>query len=120
MAAAIVAQLLRRIRRGARSYADVDHPPGSGAGRLGLDLDLYDWINGGLMVLFFFVVGLEIKRELVEGELRDGAGRPARVLRSVGWSCLPWSISRSTPEAGTEGWGIPMATDIALAVGVLA
>jgi len=55
-----------------------------------LDLDLRDWINDGLMVLFFFVVGLEIKRELVEGELRDRAGRPCPCGRPwVGWSCLP-------------------------------
>ena len=85
-------------------------------------LDLHHWVNDGLMALFFFVVGLEIKRELVPGELRDRrAAALPRSPRSAGWSLPARSSSRSTPggEAPT-GWAIPMATDIAFAVGVLA
>ena len=75
------------------------------------------------MTLFFFVVGLEIKRELVAGELSDRAeGGPAgdRGARA-GWSSRPASTWRSSGGSpGSAGWGIPMATDIAFVVGVLA
>ena len=86
-----------------------------------LDLDLRDWINDGLMVLFFFVVGLEIKRELVEGELRDPRRAALPVCAALGGMIVPAAIYLAFNAGGeaAAGWGIPMATDIAMAVGVL-
>jgi Na+:H+ antiporter, NhaA family len=86
-----------------------------------LDLDLRDWINDGLMALFFFVVGLEIKRELVEGELRDPRRAALPVWAALGGMIVPALIyaAFNASGEGSEGWGIPMATDIAMAVGVL-
>jgi len=80
-----------------------------------------EWINDLLMVLFFFVVGLEIKREIVHGDLRDPKQVALPVLAAVGGMVVPallyFSFNAGTPAA--HGWGVPMATDIAFAVGVL-
>jgi NhaA family Na+:H+ antiporter len=86
-----------------------------------LDLDLRQWVNDGLMALFFFVVGLEIKRELVEGELRDRRRAMLPVCAALGGMLAPALIyaAFNAGGRGSEGWGIPMATDIAIAVGVL-
>ena len=90
-------------------------------GRFGFSMDLRHWVNSGLMTVFFFVVGLEIKRELVEGELRDPRKAITPVAAAIGGMVFPaliflaWTFG--TPEA--KGWGIPVATDIALAVGLL-
>ena len=86
-----------------------------------LDLDLRQWVNEGLMALFFFVVGLEIKRELVEGELRDRRRAMLPVCAALGGMLAPALIytAFNAGGRGSEGWGIPMATDIAMAVGVL-
>jgi Na+:H+ antiporter, NhaA family len=86
-----------------------------------LDLDLRQWINDGLMTLFFFVVGLEIKRELVEGELRDPRKALLPVCAALGGMVAPALIyaAFNAGGEGSRGWGIPMATDIAVAVGVL-
>jgi Na+:H+ antiporter, NhaA family len=86
-----------------------------------LDLDLRGWVNDGLMALFFFVVGLEIKRELVEGELRDRRRAMLPACAALGGMVAPALIytAFNAGGPGSEGWGIPMATDIAMAVGVL-
>jgi Na+:H+ antiporter, NhaA family len=86
-----------------------------------LDLDLREWINDGLMVFFFLVVGLEIKRELVEGELRDRRRAMLPVCAALGGMIAPAAIymAFNAGGVGSKGWGIPMATDIAMAVGVL-
>jgi NhaA family Na+:H+ antiporter len=84
--------------------------------------DLRHWINDGLMTIFFFVVGLEIKRELVAGELRGWRRAALPAIAAVGGMVVPALIYVAF-NAGTNnlrGWGIPMATDIAFAVGVLA
>jgi len=80
------------------------------------------WINDGLMSLFFFVVGLEIKRELVAGELRDPRNAALPMAGALGGMIVPavtyLVLQRGQP--GQAGWAIPMATDIAFVVGVLA
>lgn len=80
------------------------------------------WINDGLMAVFFLLVGLEIKRELVEGELSSLRQAALPVFAALGGMLVPAAIyalfNQGTPTAG--GWGIPMATDIAFAIAVLA
>ncbi|MBL8050831.1 MAG: Na+/H+ antiporter NhaA [Anaerolineales bacterium] len=80
------------------------------------------WINDGLMAIFFFVVGLEIKRELLMGELRTAKKAIIPFAAALGGMILPAAIymAFNVGKEGFSGWGIPMATDIAFALGVLA
>ena len=92
-----------------------------GLGSHSLDLDLRSWVDDGLMALFFLVVGLEIKRELVEGELSDPRQAALPVVAAIGGMVVPALIylAFNAGGDGAKGWGIPMATDIAMAVGVV-
>jgi NhaA family Na+:H+ antiporter len=87
-----------------------------------IEEDLRHWVNDGLMTLFFFVVGLEIKRELTIGELRDSRAAALPILAALGGMVFPAVLFLAVNPAGeaSRGWGIPMATDIAFALGVLA
>jgi len=100
------------------SYADVWHTHV----HVGLDLSLEHWVNDGLMAIFFFVAGLEIKRELVTGELRDPRSAALPAIAAAGGVVLPIVIFTvlMAGHPGAHGWAIPAATDIAFAVGVLA
>ena len=91
-------------------------------GLLVLDKPLEEWINDALMVLFFFVVGLEIKHELVAGHLRKPAAAALPAIAAIGGMAVPAGlyVAFNAGGAGSAGWGIPMATDIAFAVGVVA
>jgi Na+:H+ antiporter, NhaA family len=93
-----------------------------GGGPASVSLDLRHWVNEALMVLFFFVIGLEIKRELAVGELRDRRAAILPAIAAVGGAMLPALIYLAVVGGGDamRGWGIPMATDIAFAVGILA
>ena len=83
--------------------------------------NLQHWVNDGLMAIFFFVVGLEIKRELAVGELRDPRAAALPAAAALGGVVLPAVLFLAVaPDESSAGWGIPMATDIAFAVGVLA
>lgn len=83
---------------------------------------LQHWINDFLMAVFFFVIGLEVKRELVMGELRDLKRASLPIAAAIGGMIVPAAIylSLQTGAPGERGWGIPMATDIAFVVGCLA
>jgi NhaA family Na+:H+ antiporter len=90
-------------------------------GPLELRLSLLHWINDGLMTLFFLVVGLEIKRELVTGELRHARQAAMPAIAALGGMAAPaliYAAFNHGTEAG-RGWGIPVATDIAFALGIL-
>jgi NhaA family Na+:H+ antiporter len=81
-------------------------------------------VNDGLMVLFFFVIGLEVKRELAVGELSDRRAAILPLLAALGGMLVPATIflaaTSGSAESVRQGWGVPMATDIAFALGVLA
>lgn len=95
---------------------------GFSLGEMELKHSLRHWLNDGLMVIFFFYVGLEVKHELVLGELRDirtaalpiAAALGGMIVPALLYLCLQWN------QPGHRGWGIPMATDIAFVVGCLA
>lgn len=90
-------------------------------GNFSLDMSLEKWVNDGLMSVFFFVVGLEIKREMMVGELKSFKHSALPILAALGGMVFPALIytifNYGTPTA--NGWGIPMATDIAFAIGIL-
>jgi NhaA family Na+:H+ antiporter len=93
-----------------------------GIGGFGLAKPLSHWVNDGLMVVFFFVVGLEIKRELLVGELASVRRATLPVIAALGGMIVPAAIylAFNLGGPGSNGWGVPMATDIAFAIGVLA
>lgn len=103
-------------------YAALWHTPLTfGVGGAVFREDLHFWINDGLMVIFFFVVGLEIRREMHSGELSDLRRAALPVAAALGGMLAPALIYVSFNHAALtrHGWGVPMATDIAFAVGVL-
>lgn len=93
-----------------------------GGGTIGITQSLHHWINDGLMVVFFFVVGLEIKREMLVGELASVRQAALPIMAALGGMLVPAAIYAAVNAGGPgeRGWGIPMATDIAFALGVLA
>lgn len=92
-----------------------------GLGDFSLSQDLRHWVNEGLMAVFFLVVGLEIKRELVNGELKDHKKAVLPVAAALGGMIVPAAIyiAFNLDSSAIQGWGIPIATDIAFAVAIL-
>ncbi|MGQ1944098.1 Na+/H+ antiporter NhaA [Ornithobacterium rhinotracheale] len=86
-----------------------------------INKDLHHWINDGLMAIFFFVVGLELKREVIAGELSNPKNAILPLCGAVGGMLVPAAIYMLFNSSGepAQGWGIPMATDIAFALGIL-
>lgn len=93
-----------------------------GLGTWEISQDLRQWVNDGLMSLFFLVVGLEIKRELLTGELRDRRAAALPVIAALGGMVAPALIylAINAGGEGVRGWGIAMPTDIAFTLGILA
>ena len=107
----------------AASYEHLWHTPITfGIGTFTFTESVHFWINDGLMVIFFFVVGLEIRREIHSGELSDLKRAALPIAAALGGMAAPALIYLSLNSAGPsrQGWGVPTATDIAFAVGVLA
>lgn len=122
MVAALLALILANSAL-AHLYHDVAHVTISiGIGNWGLSKTLHHWVNDGLMALFFFVVGLELKREMLVGELAEPRQAVLPIAAALGGMIVPALIYYAVNPAGeaARGWGIPMATDIAFAIGALA
>ena len=121
MGTTIVALLLANSFM-AEAYLHFIHTPMSvRIGSWGITMSLHHWVNDGLMTLFFFVVGMELKREMLVGELADLRQAALPIIAAIGGMVIPALIYFAFNPGGdaARGWGIPMATDIAFAVGVL-
>ena len=121
MGAAIIALILANSFM-AETYLHVLHTHmGISVGSWEIDMSLHHWVNDGLMTLFFFVVGMELKREILVGELADLRQAALPIVAAIGGMVMPALIYLAINHGGdaARGWGVPMATDIAFAVGVL-
>lgn len=121
MATAVLALVLANSAL-AGAYHSLTHlPVGIRAGDWELDMTLHHWVNDGLMAFFFFLVGMELKREILVGELANFRQAALPVFAALGGMIVPAAIyvTLNATGDGLRGWGIPMATDIAFAAGVL-
>lgn len=121
MAMTIIALLLANTPL-TQTYADFFHTHiDISVGSWKLTHTIHHWINDGLMAIFFFIIGLEIKREVLVGELSSIKVAILPILAAVGGMVLPALIylSFNYGEEAASGWGIPMATDIAFAISAL-
>lgn len=123
MAAAALALILANSGLATYYHAALDTKLSILIGDTGLSKPLILWINDGLMAVFFFLIGLELKREMVEGRLKNPADVVLPGLAALGGMVAPMAVylflTRDAPELAS-GWAIPAATDIAFALGVLA
>ncbi len=104
-------------------YEQIQHlEVGLSVGNWSIENSLHHWVNDGLMALFFFVVGLELKREIMVGELANLRQAALPIVAAIGGMVVPAFIYFAINPEGdaARGWGIPMATDIAFALGAIA
>lgn len=104
------------------SYHHFWHSPfGISSGLFSVEMGIVHWVNDGLMAIFFFVVGLEIKREFLAGELSSFKQAALPIFAAFGGMIVPIGLYLSFGFDGeaSQGWGIPMATDIAFSLGIL-
>ena len=124
LAATIAALTLANSPLASEYHRILEHHLTLSFGLFTVDLTVEEWINDGLMAIFFFVVGLEIKREVIHGQLSTVRTATLPVVAAVGGMVIPAAIYVAFNLGGSgeavRGWGIPMATDIAFALGVLA
>ena len=123
MGAAVLAMLLVNLG-GAPLYDDLwSLPVAISAGTFAIDKPLLLWVNDGLMAVFFFLIGLEVKREILEGQLSSWSQASLPVFAAIGGMAIPaliFVLVNSGEPANLVGWAIPAATDIAFALGILA
>ncbi len=121
----VVCTVIALIVANSPAYASFEHllhaPIGLQVGDGVYSKSLWHLINDGLMAIFFLLVGLEIKRELVIGELREPRKAALPLFAAIGGMVVPASIYAALNHGGpgASGWGIPMATDIAFALGIM-
>ena len=122
MGAAVLAMLAANSPAAGLYAYFLDTPVEVRVGALQIDKPLFLWVNDGLMAVFFFLVGLELKREILEGELSRPANVLLPALGAVGGMAVPVAIFvwfNSGDAQAMQGWAIPAATDIAFALGIL-
>ncbi len=122
MLAAALAMILANSPIDSIYYAFLDTPVEIRVGELEIAKPLLLWINDGLMAVFFFLIGLELKRELVEGELSDPRNIALPAIGALGGMLVPaliYVLFNYDDSRALQGWAIPAATDIAFALGVL-
>lgn len=120
--ATIVALFVANSSTFSETYQHILHTPLSlTLSNWGISLSLHHWVNDALMAIFFFVVGMELKREILVGELSDIRKASLPIIAAIGGMLAPALIYFIFNPTGDEarGWGVPMATDIAFAVGAL-
>jgi Na+:H+ antiporter, NhaA family len=118
----VLAMFIANSALGEGYLALLDAHIGITVGPFILEESVLHWVNDGLMVIFFFVVGLEIKREVLVGELASPRAAALPILAAIGGVVVPALIYTlfNFGGSGARGWGVPMATDIAFALGCLA
>ena len=122
MLCAVVALLLANSQWSDAYHHLLEAPFTVGWQELSLSMSVHHWINHGFMAVFFFVIGLELKREVLVGELSDPLQALLPIIAAVGGMLVPaLTYLAFNPQGHTQnGWGVPMATDIAFALGTLA
>ncbi|KPM14108.1 Na+/H+ antiporter NhaA [Citromicrobium sp. WPS32] len=122
IAAAALALLAANTMFSGSYFGALDIPVTVAVGSFAIDKPLLLWINDGLMAVFFFLVGLEVKREVVEGQLSSWNQASLPLVAAIGGMAMPAlifvSLNMGSP-ANISGWAIPAATDIAFALGIL-
>lgn len=121
MICTVIALVLANSPLSSTYFNIIETPISFSIGDFTLEKTLHHWVNEGLMTLFFFVVGLEIKRAILVGELASPRQAALPILAAIGGMVVPALLYFviNTDGAEARGWGIPMATDIAFAVGAL-